>query len=81
MESLEIFSGAGGLALGMKQAGFKHTALVEWDQNAVTTLKANFENIDIHCKDIQKFDYSNYMNVDVERRYKLVIPTIRYNNI
>ncbi|MGE7385420.1 DNA cytosine methyltransferase [Streptomyces sp. NPDC004126] len=39
--SVEICAGAGGQASGLHQAGFDHAALVEWDANAVETLKAN----------------------------------------
>ncbi|MFI5809097.1 DNA cytosine methyltransferase [Streptomyces sp. NPDC051561] len=39
--SVEICAGAGGQALGLHNAGFDHAALVEWDGNAVATLKKN----------------------------------------
>jgi DNA (cytosine-5)-methyltransferase 1 len=65
MRSLEIFSGAGGLALGMKLAGFDHSALVEWNKDAYLTLKKNFSNIDLYNCDIRDFDYSKYREVDV----------------
>lgn len=38
---LELFAGAGGLALGLENAGLKCKALVEIDKNAVQTLRAN----------------------------------------
>lgn len=41
--SIELFSGAGGLALGLEEAGFHHVALVERDRNATDTLRLNFE--------------------------------------
>ncbi|KFF96345.1 DNA methyltransferase [Streptomyces scabiei] len=41
LTSLEICAGAGGQAVGLHNAGFDHLALVEWDQHAVKTLKAN----------------------------------------
>ncbi|MBL9178652.1 MAG: DNA cytosine methyltransferase [Verrucomicrobiaceae bacterium] len=34
MRSIELFSGAGGLALGLEAAGFEHLALVERNKDA-----------------------------------------------
>ena len=39
--SVELFAGAGGLALGMEKAGFKHVLLNEFDATACKTLKLN----------------------------------------
>lgn len=39
--SIEICAGAGGQAVGLHNAGFKHLALVEIDASAVATLKRN----------------------------------------
>lgn len=41
--SVEICAGAGGQALGLHKALFRHLALIEIDANAVATLKANVE--------------------------------------
>jgi len=41
LRSLELFSGAGGLALGLSRAGFQPVAVVDWDHVAIQTLKAN----------------------------------------
>ena len=50
MRSVELFSGAGGLALGTARAGFKHELLVEKDEMALRTLVANRERgIDHAC--------------------------------
>jgi len=42
-QSIEIFAGGGGMALGMRGAGFKHNALVEWWAPAVAVLRHNAE--------------------------------------
>lgn len=34
MRSVELFAGAGGLAMGMSRAGFRHAAVVEWNHDA-----------------------------------------------
>ena len=41
MNSLELFSGAGGLAKGLELSGLKHVALVEINKNAYTSLCEN----------------------------------------
>ena len=44
MRSLEMFCGAGGLALGLHQAGFEPVALLEWDKDSCENIQANIEN-------------------------------------
>jgi len=41
VSSIEIFTGSGGLALGMSAAGFQHVLAVERDDRACSTLLAN----------------------------------------
>ncbi|MFD0772549.1 DNA cytosine methyltransferase [Streptomonospora algeriensis] len=41
--SIEICAGAGGQALGLEQAGFRHSALIEIDKYACETLRRNAE--------------------------------------
>ncbi|ALC29726.1 DNA (cytosine-5-)-methyltransferase [Streptomyces sp. CFMR 7] len=41
LTSIEICAGAGGQAIGLHQAGFKHLALVEIDHHAAETLREN----------------------------------------
>lgn len=41
MKSVELFAGAGGLALGCEQAGFETVRVVEWDRWACDTVRQN----------------------------------------
>lgn len=41
MRSVELFAGAGGLAMGMAAAGFRHAAVIEWDHDACETFRQN----------------------------------------
>jgi DNA (cytosine-5)-methyltransferase 1 len=41
LNSVELFAGAGGLAMGVALAGFKSRAVVEWNAWACDTLRAN----------------------------------------
>ena len=66
MKSIEICAGAGGQALGLEKAGFKHLALIELDKSACDTLrfnrpKWNVQNIDIHF-----FDGTFYKELNID---------------
>jgi len=65
MKSVELFSGAGGLALGMEQAGFDCQALVERDVHACRTLRANRSNWRVIESDICEIDFTSLAPVDV----------------
>ncbi len=65
MRSLEIFSGAGGLAKGLDLAGFDHAAFVEWNKDACASLRINFAPEKVFCGDIQDYDFSRLDTVDI----------------
>jgi DNA (cytosine-5)-methyltransferase 1 len=52
--AIDLFSGCGGLTLGLKQAGFDVLAAVELDATAIKTYKANHKNVTIKHIDIRK---------------------------
>jgi len=73
VKSVELFTGAGGLALGCARAGFHHLALVEQDKHSCHTLRQNQQrplrlslgrgiarmgDWHIHNIDVTDFDYS-----------------------
>ncbi len=49
---IELFAGAGGLALGLEEAGFHSIGLVEIDKYACQTLRKNRPNLNVIEKDI-----------------------------
>ncbi len=55
--SIELFAGAGGLALGMENAGIKHNLLVEIDKNAASTLKLNRPDWKVICSDVRQYSF------------------------
>ena len=64
--SVELFAGAGGLALGMEKAGFKHIMLNEFDKFACDTLRMNRPDWHVIQDDIHQVDFSEYAGkVDV----------------
>jgi len=65
MRSIEICAGAGGQALGLEQAGFKHIALVEIDPHACATLRANRPKWHIIEGDVKSFSAYGYDNIDL----------------
>lgn len=56
--SLELFAGAGGLALGMHKAGFRHVLLNELDPTACATLRKNNPAWNVYEGDIKRIDFT-----------------------
>ncbi|MFY9261674.1 MAG: DNA (cytosine-5-)-methyltransferase [Gallionella sp.] len=62
--SIELFAGAGGLAIGLEQAGFHAVALNEFNKDACNTLRLNRPNWNVIEGDIHKVDFTRFRNVD-----------------
>ena len=64
LTSVELFTGAGGLALGIHRAGFHHLAVVERDRDSCDTLRLNRARgliaWPIEERDVAAFDFSGY---------------------
>jgi DNA (cytosine-5)-methyltransferase 1 len=73
MKSIELFTGGGGLALGLAGAGFQHLALVERDEHSCETLRENqrrhvrdMASWRILEQDIEQFDLASIPeNIDL----------------
>ncbi len=62
--SIELFAGAGGLAIGLEKAGFEAVALNEWDKHACNTLRSNRPLWNVLEGDIQQIDFTAFKNID-----------------
>ena len=62
LKSIEICAGAGGQALGLEMAGFKHIALVEYEKKYCEILKKNRPEWNIICEDVKNFSGKPYRN-------------------
>lgn len=65
MKAVELYAGAGGLAMGVSLAGFKPLAVVEWDRWACDTVRENqrlgfplVADWPLHEGDVREFDWS-----------------------
>ena len=65
MKTLEIFSGAGGLAKGLELSGFEHAAFVEFNRHACDSLSENFGAARVFFGDIKDFNLDNLEPIDI----------------
>ena len=65
MNVVELFAGAGGMAVGFRKAGYKHKVLVEVDKDCCKTLEQNgFTNV--LCADVREVSFQSLRHkVDV----------------
>jgi DNA (cytosine-5)-methyltransferase 1 len=67
MKSIELFAGAGGLGIGTSNAGFSHSAVIEWDKYCCDTIKENklqkfsiVQNWPIFEGDVRQIDFKQF---------------------
>jgi DNA (cytosine-5)-methyltransferase 1 len=60
---ISLFSGCGGIDLGMEQAGHECVAQVEWDKNAAGVLKHRWPNVPLYC-DVLKVSADDLPDAD-----------------
>ena len=58
--SIEICAGAGGQALGLEMAGFRHLALVEYERDYCNCLAFNRPQWNVMCMDVHQFNGKQY---------------------
>lgn len=72
VRSVELFTGCGGLGLGLARAGFRHELMVEWNRDAVETVLHNRERGVEHVEhwpivrsDVREIDWQDYAGADL----------------
>jgi DNA (cytosine-5)-methyltransferase 1 len=73
LKALELFAGAGGLGMGVSQAGFRHAGVIEWNRDACDTLRENqrrgtkpvAEWPEVYQGDARTFDFTSLGTVDL----------------
>ena len=65
LSSVEMCAGAGGQALGLEQAGFRHEALVEIERPFCDTLRLNRPRWNVCDGDLADFDGRPYKGIDL----------------
>lgn len=65
LSSVEICAGAGGQALGLEEAGFNHTALLEIEPTACATLRLNRPDWKVIEGDLRAFDGRPFRGIDL----------------
>ncbi len=60
MKNMDLFSGAGGLALGLRDAGWDTVAAVEVDPSAAQTFRKNFPEVEVLEERIQGVDFTRW---------------------
>jgi DNA (cytosine-5)-methyltransferase 1 len=72
MKSIELFAGAGGLALGSAKAGFEHDVVLDWDAYSCDTLRRNVNSKIRYAKDwrvvkcdVRRYDFKQHLG-DIE---------------
>ena len=72
LDSVELFVGAGGLALGTARAGFRPLAVIDSDAQSCETLRQNKQRRIAHVcdweiieEDVTTFDFSKHADIDL----------------
>ena len=65
MKTVDLFAGAGGLSIGLKQAGFEPVCAVEMDNDASRTYSRHSPKAKVYSDNIENVDLSNYSGVEL----------------
>jgi DNA (cytosine-5)-methyltransferase 1 len=65
LKAIDVFAGAGGLSLGLKEAGWSVEAAVEYDAVAMATHKHNFPETTHLVDDVRGIDFKRFRGFDL----------------
>ena len=63
MVAVEAFAGGGGLAVGLRDAGFRTIAAIELEPHAAATFKANHPEVHVFRQDVQEVSGSELLRL------------------
>ena len=72
LNAVDLFSGGGGLTMGLKMAGFDVKAAVELDAHAAATFQANHRETKLFVQDIRFVKGSDILNLIPEQHLDLL---------
>ena len=64
MKAFEIYAGCGGIATGLREAGFEHKILIDCDARCIETLSANGFSNTLHAR-VEYVDFRPFKGVDL----------------
>jgi len=65
IQAIDLFSGVGGLSLGLHEAGWEVIAGFECDEVAVENYRLNFPESDVYPDDVREIDFSKYKGIEL----------------
>ncbi|MEF2550927.1 DNA cytosine methyltransferase [Aurantimonas sp. A2-1-M11] len=72
MRSVELFTGCGGLSMGLSRAGYEAQRMIEWDRHSVANVlhnrKRNVEHVrewPIEQSDVRVIDWTQYAGIEL----------------
>lgn len=72
LTAIDLFCGAGGLTVGLKKAGFKVVAAVEFDPELAKTYKRNHPEVNVIVKDIREVSGKDILKLTGLKKIDLV---------
>lgn len=63
--AIDLFSGAGGLSLGLKSAGWSVKAALEFNESAIETHALNMPDVEHLCEDVREVNFKKFKGIDL----------------